>query len=214
MSKTYDDQDNRNPEKMHRERSLVEYEQVLHGINKFIKYIKTLNEEAHLLDTGTGSGKALKEIKENNPQIKITGVDRVRHKNVDSNLGDNFIESDVADMKKVESDSIDGVLAVNSIAYANKEEINNIIAEISRVMKVGGIIKGSALHPFTEAKKGLKLTTIDIAEVLEKNGFVAVSAGDIGRLQTAEDVFIAIKVDESMDEYDIRDLLNQLIIEE
>lgn len=211
------DRNNRPPEEMHRERDLTQYEEELHGLENVFAYLLSLSGKPLLVDLGTGSGRALRQISEQHSEIQVRGIDTVAHPNARLNLGDNLLIRDASHVPELADSSVHGMLAVNSIAYADDEKIKLIAKEVSRALAEGGVIKGTALSPLVVAESGMKQTSLGMESVLREEGLVVVTLSELGLIDAGterSDVFLAAKPapDEDLEEW--TEKLTDLLLED
>lgn len=120
-------------------------------IDKIQDFISTVNPKGKVLDLGCGSGYITKYMADNN--LQPTGIDFSEKmieiaKNRYPNLP--FFQMDIANIEQIfDEDSFDGLLAIYTLYFIPKEQIDSVLESLSKILK-----DGASFFMVTQSGKG------------------------------------------------------------
>lgn len=136
-------------EKNHRynlSRGISGYLSELSGLSGTFKYIEQFLESKIVVDVGTGSGFGWFDIsKKYSGNLDFWATNLVYREELRQMFGNRIRFTPVEFMKGFESESVAGIIALNSVAYSSNPKM--AISQIDRVLVPGGIFKASFRNP-------------------------------------------------------------------
>lgn len=164
-----------------------EYGVFIEDLNIYEEFEKYLNKGAHILDLGCGSGRTYTYFHEKG--YNYTGIDfseKMKERAYDIHGEFPYIVDDIANVKRYFADkSVDAIFAVYSLFHLPKENFERAVADVSAILKQGGVFLfsyqlGSGEDFVDEpylgeaGRKALYMNYMDrpyVDELLGQNGF-------------------------------------------
>lgn len=160
-------------------RGAFEYLQKLFGLEHFFQHVKQIGYPK-VLDIGTGSGRAIKELSCSSVAAGIDFETTVLTSDPRTfeNLPRNKVHITSAEsLRGISNESVGGVIAVYSVGYSETPSL--VAASINRVLAPSGVFKGIfASHP--ESRGGM---TLELAhkfyEAFKRLGYNVATSGEM-----------------------------------
>ena len=159
----------------------------IEDLNIYEEFEKYLNKGAHILDLGCGSGRTYTYFREKG--YNYTGIDfseKMKERAYEIHGEFPYIVDDIANVKRYfANESVDAVFAVYSLFHLPKENFERAVADVSAILKQGGVFLfsyqlGSGEDFVDEpylgeaGRKALYMNYMDrpyVDELLGQNGF-------------------------------------------
>ena len=179
------------------DRTLSEYQSVLHGVSNFIDYIlKNKNQLGSniLLDVGAGATRAASQLRSNYAakglEVRATVLSNTPQ--IEKYLGKaSTVITSAESLKGIKANSIAGIISVSGLAYSN--DFSKVAESIDRVLVPGGIFKSGFVAWMQQGREQFTLhSSMDMEQILREKGY-DVSAERIGTQMSYSDVILAIK---------------------
>lgn len=127
----------------HWDRDLIDYVDALGGFKYFMLYVNKLGGNKTVLDIGAGSFRGISQIANTNLcedlNFIATSLSKPRDEVDLSRVQARITSGEV--LRGIDNESINGILAVSSIAYSKSPRV--VVSNIDRVLVPGGVIKSS-----------------------------------------------------------------------
>lgn len=179
------------------DRDIIDYIDALGGITSFLNYAEGLGNQQTILDIGSGSFRGITQISRIKAaeNLNFVGTTLSRTEDIEKDTGSVKVRITSAEiLRGIENESINGILAVSSIAYSKAPSL--VASNIDRVLVPGGVLK-SAFRP-TSGENEFSIrydykTHHRFSEAFERMGYdVAVKKDKDGK-KADEAVIIAVK---------------------
>ena len=135
----------RNPEHIDGwQRDLIEYFKYIGGLSSYLEYLGKLGNQMNVLDIGSGTNKGITELARTrlgrSYNFIATNLSRVPG-SIDDTKPVKIIHTSAEVLRGIEDKSINGIIAIASIAYSEAPTL--VASSFDRVLVPGGAIKAS-----------------------------------------------------------------------